>query len=579
MQKTLRESLVDYDMALLRALAELRGAELNSNHRLTAAEELATQLIAPASLAIALADLSPAETEALAMLQAGNGWMEAPRFARRFGTVRAMGPGRLERERPWLSPANPAEGLWYRGLIFKGFRQTRSGVVEVVYIPDDLLAMLPDLSASLPARSQPATLAVQPTAPPPQVQAASADIVEDVFGVLVCVRNRDIRLKPDGSLSPHDLQAIQALCVRPGAGGPGSWPAGEEQRLAFVIHLPQAAGLVTNQAGRLGLDAGPARSWLRASPTHQLLALQQAWQDDPGWNDLWHVPTLKPQPTGWKNDPVLARRRVLEFLTHCRPDEWYRLADLTQAVKASQPDFQRPDGDYTAWYIHDLAGQPLMGFEHWEEVEGALLRYLVTGPLHWLGAVDLGFEGDAGQPIAFRLAASGLAWLGMAPLPEAEEEPDAVAPRLDIGDDLSLHLPADASLYTRFQIARFAEFVGREAGRVCYRISPRSLARARQAGVTAGQISAFLARASGGRAPHTALNAALQKVSQRSGSARLESGVVLRVDRAETLATLRQEPGIAPLLGEVLGPRAALIPRANLEQVRRWLLEHGYLGE
>ncbi len=30
----------------------------------------------------------------------------------------AHGPGKLERERPWLSPANAAEVLWYRGFSF-----------------------------------------------------------------------------------------------------------------------------------------------------------------------------------------------------------------------------------------------------------------------------------------------------------------------------------------------------------------------------------------------------------------------------------------------------------------------------
>jgi hypothetical protein len=49
------------------------------------------------------------------------------------------------------------------------------------------------------------------------------------------------------------------------------------------------------------------------------------------------------------------------------------------------------------------------------------------------------------------------------------------------------------------------------------------------------------------------------------------------VDRPETLAALRREPAIARLLGETLGPQVVLVPRANVKQVRRWLLEQGYL--
>ena len=32
-----------------------------------------------------------------------------------------MGPGKMEREEPWLDPANAAESLWYRGFLFRGF--------------------------------------------------------------------------------------------------------------------------------------------------------------------------------------------------------------------------------------------------------------------------------------------------------------------------------------------------------------------------------------------------------------------------------------------------------------------------
>jgi hypothetical protein len=379
-------------------------------------------------------------------------------------------------------------------------------------------------------------------------------------------------LRPDDSLSPKDLQAINALCVSP---LPAAKVVGDD-RLHFFFHLPRAAGLVVIDKGRLALNLDPARIWLGASPAHRLLALQTAWRDDADWNDLWHVPSLKPQPTGWKNDPVLARRQALGFLAHCRPDEWYALADLITSVKEVAPDFQRPDGDYTSWYIHDLAGQPLMGFEHWDAVEGALLRYLISGPLHWLGAVDLGFGAGSGQPTAFRLAEAGLAFLGLAPLPEGEPAPSPASPDLVVGEDFSLRVPLDASLYTRFQLARFADLLGREADGVRYRLSPQGLARAQGDGITPDQISAFLTRASGGRVHKKVLDD-LRSWGERSGSVRLETGVVLHVDHPETLKALRREPAIARLLGEALGPGAMLIPRSNVKQVRRWLLEQGYL--
>ena len=69
----------------------------------------------------------------------------------------------------------------------------------------------------------------------------------------------------------------------------------------------------------------------------------------------------------------------------------------------------------------------------------------------------------------------------------------------------------------------------------------------------------------------------LRNWGERGGSVRLEPGVVLRVDRPEILKALRGEPAIGRLLGEPLGPQSVLVPRANLKQVRRWLMEQGYL--
>jgi hypothetical protein len=98
--------------------------------------------LSPASIAIALTDLSGPETEALKLLLDHNGMIEGPRFTRQYGVIRPMGPARLERERPWENPVNPAEGLWYRGLIFKAFQITDQGNLEVFFIPTDLQPLL-----------------------------------------------------------------------------------------------------------------------------------------------------------------------------------------------------------------------------------------------------------------------------------------------------------------------------------------------------------------------------------------------------------------------------------------------------
>ncbi len=58
MMATLHRFLVDYDMAMLRALAENLGMALDTNRQTEAADQLAAALAEPSSVQIALARLS-----------------------------------------------------------------------------------------------------------------------------------------------------------------------------------------------------------------------------------------------------------------------------------------------------------------------------------------------------------------------------------------------------------------------------------------------------------------------------------------------------------------------------------------
>ena len=80
----LHRFLIDYDMTMLRTLAQNRGATLTTNRQAEAADELAVLLLDPLSVRTALAQLSSEGRKAIEVLQAAGGRMRAPRFARRF---------------------------------------------------------------------------------------------------------------------------------------------------------------------------------------------------------------------------------------------------------------------------------------------------------------------------------------------------------------------------------------------------------------------------------------------------------------------------------------------------------------
>ena len=143
--KTLYECLLNYDITLLRAIAERRGVELSTDPEQDRVQELADALLDPESVRETLAWLSPEEQQALEALVEQGGRMRAHRFALRFGEIRRFGPGSLAREAPWRAPASAAEGLWYCGLIGRAFAEDADTVVEFVYIPSDVRPLLPAL--------------------------------------------------------------------------------------------------------------------------------------------------------------------------------------------------------------------------------------------------------------------------------------------------------------------------------------------------------------------------------------------------------------------------------------------------
>jgi hypothetical protein len=558
----LHRFLVDYDMTMLRTLAQNRGVTLATNRQAEAADELAARLLDPLSVRTALARLSPQGREALEVLLAASGRMRAPQFARRFGQVRPVGPGRLERDTSWQEPANPAEELWYTGLIFRAFDQNEAGPGEFFFIPDDLQPLLPQPQVAPP------TFAVETVSTPAHPQGDELALIYDLFAYLVYLQNHDVRPYADGRLAQRDQVALRKRLAN-----------ADDRRFALLCHLARRLGFVIRSGEYLRLEARPVKGWLTATSAHQLAALQEAWRDDPTWNDLCRVPALScDQETPWQNDPVATRRALLALLARCPLGAWWTSGSFIANVKEIHPDFQRPDGDYTGWYLRDaVSGDYLSGFEAWDRVEGALIADLLTGPLCWLGIVT---TGTGGLGTVCSLTAAGARFLGL-----LHGEPEAQRPSsIAVHPDFRIEIPSPASLYTRFQVERFADPLSpgssgqRSGGReVCnFHLTVGSLGRALARGIQVEQVLAFLQRASGHPVPPNVVGQ-LTLWAGRFGQVELEEVTVLRVKNEQVLKELSLLPETRSLIGEVLSPTSILVRKQDLARLRKELQALGYL--
>jgi hypothetical protein len=260
-------------------------------------------------------------------------------------------------------------------------------------------------------------------------------------------------------------------------------------RLALLLHLANRLGwLRRGEEGAVQLTSNRVQAFLEKTRAEQRQALWEAWRNSPDWNDLCRTPGLECAETGtWRNDPLQARSSILKLFAKLQPGAWYSQSEVIQAIKTTEADFQRPTGNYETWYIRNTNTQEfLKGFEQWDAVEGALLRFLIRGPLHWLGAVDLA-EPSAGDDWVLSLSQWGSRWLGQ-DTPQPHEAPHRP---VVVGEDFTITVPLGTSLSDRFRIERFANWQASYPDFV-YQINQRSLKRAADQGINTDRITEFL---------------------------------------------------------------------------------------
>lgn len=547
---SLAQSLHPHDLGHLRILAEHWGIELTVPDTRTALPALVEAMLDPERVIEIHAALPAEAQQALADVSAHGGRLPWQQFSRSWGKVRAIGPGRRDRERPDRSPISSAETLWYRGFIARAFFEASSGLQEFAYIPDDLLPLIPTAPEKETQTGIPAGLPVlgRPAAPKERAHPRPADdrLLDHVCTLLASHR---LGIAPEGQF-PN---------VPPGL-------------ISFATTLLHTAGLLTPDNLP---DPEAARSHLAAERGEALAALFHAWRESEKHNDLHHVPHLHPEGE-WKNNPLATRRFLLDLLAALPEKTWWSLPAFLADLRRDFPDFQRPMGDYDSWFIRDArSGEFLRGFEHWDDVDGALIRYLITGPLHWLGLLDLAAPKEDAPPhaaTAFRFSHRAAGLLGSADLSKFQKEE---AP-LHIRSNARIGVPVLAPRVVRYQIARFCHWEKATRHEYRYRLTPRSLEHARNQGLEIRHLQMLLARHGSSVPPN--IVKALDRWAQRGTEARLQTVLVLRLGSPDALQALRKSRA-ARFLGDPLGPTTIIVRAGAGEKVLAALAEMGYLGE
>ena len=538
---SLSESLQGRDLGHLRIIAEQWGIRLDEQDARTALIQLTSIILGSSQVDNLVNSLAPFEKEALVDLIHHSGKLPWAQFTRLYGELREMGVAKRDREQPYKQPISAVEGLWYRGILAKAFFDTPAGPEEFAYISDDLLMQIHlagDRGTQRMGR-----------------QASTAEYAQ-------------VSLANDRILD-HACTLLVALRMGISLPGPISTQLGEELTPEILKSILAGPGII----GETGLSLQkPVREFLEASRAEALVELVQSWKHNNKINEMRLLPNLNTEGN-WENDPMRARQVVLDFLSGIPAETWWSLSSFIAAIKQRNPDFQRPAGDYDSWFIRDTrSGEYLRGFGHWDAVDGRLVRFILTGPLYWLGVLDLACTETSKDVTAFRLSRWSKALLkGEHPkgMP-VEDEP------LVVRSDARLGVRRLVPRRVRYQLARFCEWGKETPEEYQYLISSASLTNARKQGLTVSQLLALLNRYA--KAVPPSLVKALERWDKTGSDARLEKLVILRVTSIEVLQALRNSRA-SRFLGEPLGPTTIAIKPGATQKVLGALAELGYLGE
>jgi len=564
---SLLHSLRERDAFLLPLLAEVWKVNVDLMEPPAMIEALNRAMLDPAHAEVIWDALGEKERGALqVLLSTGGGKMPEARFTPLFGTIRQMGAAAAAKEKPHLRPQTPAETLYYRGLIGLGFEMADTGQRRIVYIPSDLARVLPahktsydDLGEEDDDLDFPAE-AAEPLHPLEHVEntrAADTSIVDDMTTLLAYLQLHAPLLERE-AFSGADVTALSKSLLQ-----------SDRARLAFLLQIGVGADLIEVQGGRALPKRAEARRWLGGSRAEQLRKLAETWRDTSAYVDLWHIPGLiVEREAGTMNqyNPAGARGAVLTIMKHALPAQgWWSVDEFIDMIKQDSADYQRPNSDFDSWYIRSEDGEYLSGLASWDAVDGALLDFLITSPLHWLGLLDLAQD-------AARLTAYGRAFLGLSAYPN----PTETSEKIEIAPEGILRVSRKVARIDRFQIARFATWGAVENGVYAYKIDPESISRAAGQGINTGHIAAFISRATGDAPLPSALASLLNNWKAGAvATVQIERVLILRTTSPEIMRQIMETPGLRRFMGAQLGEMAAIVRADDLREFKDALGGHG----
>ncbi|MCB0153592.1 MAG: hypothetical protein KDF65_02260, partial [Anaerolineae bacterium] len=410
---------------------------------------------------------------------------------------------------------------------------------------------------------------------------------------LVSYTDQTLTVPPPERLLP--AEALEPLA--PLVGGP--------VELDFILALLTAAGVF--QAGSpLTIWPEVKEQFFRQTELGQRATLARTYFMMANWSELWEVLRQQPDlrlrrsllygymaPEHLQAHLTQFRNLVLRVLA-CLPDNrWLKMEALLPLLKTIWPRFDQSHWETSTysyssrqnpgWYLaRRNVDQPLRSDNaaDWHLAQWNFIVQLITGPLHWLGLVDL-YENN-GRPVEIRL--HGLADLYW----DRVEVPDAPHPTLSQsttaapseavtieGETITIN-PAAVGTQVHSLLDKIARLDEVLPDRFIYALSVQAVHAAFEAGCTLVEIVAEWQELMPQPLPDH-LRARLEAWWQGYGQVRLyENVTVIEFDDDYALAEMKAVTSLTEQLIAEISPRLVLIPADAVDSLTAELEKAGY---
>lgn len=355
-------------------------------------------------------------------------------------------------------------------------------------------------------------------------------------------------------------------------------------RLLFMRLLLQKLGLL--HIRKHAVHVSPAEEFFALPLLERVRRCLRLYLESSFWNEMAYLPDVNvrpgPAPLEAAHEEVIRARRVIveRLLKEQAAATWVPFPAFIARCKLYVPYllFPRQFGPRAERYSSNsnpynwdfrLRRGWLTHREGWHMVEGGFIRTLLSGPLSWLGLVELD---HAEQPSMFDIPTSAIAM--------TEETPVASQAmpwgRLIVQPNFELVALAPVSEVLLIKLDRFAERVSLE--RVAqYRLTKASVTRAIQSGLQTAQIQADLEAAAGGDIPQNVSYSLSEWERQARRVEFWPSATLLEVDDEALLDVLMVAPETRGLFKRRLAPRLVEVAAQQLPAVQEILWQRGYL--